>query len=190
MQLNPVMLDLIHSFIEGDLFDPSQPVFGAVVRTRETWIPAVMVELVKHFTSRGIAGTVVSYARPSSVWEDTFRKADVDITRVFLIDATEGTIHTREERALHIKPNAVTDLLVAIAQFAQSLPSEHFVIIDNLDALHVKLDAKQLLMFLRELTARGAELKLKIVLLATQNPAFEQIEHDVMPFFEKVIELG
>lgn len=165
--------------------------FGMLVIAPTGRLLEMQTEAMSYFAARGIPGVFVTFSKPHATLENELQRKKLDLSRVFFIDTIENNAHGREDRALHVQsPSALTDISIAISQFAYSVPNDRFVIIDALNALRVYNDDGDVARFVGALTAKSAVLQLQLVMFAIKDPATESLQRTIFPFFERVIELG
>lgn len=165
--------------------------FGMLVIAPIGRLLEMQAEAMGYFSSRGIPGVFVTFSKPHTTLETELQRRKLDLSRVFFIDTIGNSPHGREDRALHVQsPSALTDISIAISQFAYSVPSERFVIIDALNALRIFNDDGDVARFVGALTAKSAVLHLQLIMFTIKDPATESLQRTIFPFFEKVIDLG
>lgn len=188
MVLDKALGELLHDMLETETLGGGMA--SALVLMPERWLPDSITELARHFTSRGLTGICVSFGLPHTTLMARFQSADVDQSRVLFIDASGTKNQEPQENALHIDPEGLLDITVTIAQFAQSTPGQHFIIIDDLRALRKRHPEALALRFISDLSRQSARLRMRCIALLGRDAAFADFQRAAAPFFGRVIELG
>jgi hypothetical protein len=165
--------------------------FSMLVITSTRKLGDATTEVIDYFTRQGTPGVLVTFSKPHQALVEQLHRQHIETSRLFFVDTIPGTGREREDNALHVQsPSALTDISIAISQFAHSVPGDRFVFVDAINALRAYNDDADIERFVGAIAAKSATLGLKVVLMYIRDPALESLERTVYQFFEKVVELG
>ena len=145
-------------------------------------------DLLKYLAEKRIPGIVILFTMPVSAARAHLARLGIDAVRIFFIDCvTPG--HAREDNVTYIGETSLTDIAIAVGQFAETIPGEKFLLMDAVNTLLIEHDEKTAAKFVNAITARATMLAMDAVFIVVKgkDPGLYQ---SIYPFFDKVIDYG
>ena len=131
----------------------------------------------------GTPGIYVSLNKTQKGIEDVFLKNDIDTSKLFFIDCISG--EDKRDDVLHVAPNNLDELSLAIKDFIKEIKGEKFLIVDAISTLLIYNSENKVAAFVKEITSYASEGEVDVVALSPATKG-EDLLNKIFNFFGEV----
>jgi len=136
--------------------------------------------VVKSF--KNTYGIYVSLNKTQKSTESVLKKSGINTKKLFFIDCvTDKNV----EGILHIPPDRLDLLSVAINSFIRCIKGDKFLIIDSLATLLIYNSENNVAKFAKEVTEYAAQKNVKVIAFSPKTQG-EELLNKIFNFFDKV----
>ncbi len=139
--------------------------------------------VLKTKTFKNKIGIYVSLNKTQKSTEDLLRKGGVETSKLFFIDCVSKD--KVNDEVLHIPPESLDVLSVAIQTFIKDIPGEKFMIIDALSTLLIYNNENKVAKFVQEVTEYATDNQVHIVAFSPKTQG-EELLNKIFNFFDTV----
>ena len=138
-----------------------------------------------------LSGVYVTVNRPYSNIETTLQTNEVDLSKLFFIDAvTNMAVQTsnRTENCLYVaSPESLTDISIALDQTINASSQKDFMFFDSLSALLIYNNVDTVSKYLHVLTIKMRVLKVQTFLISLEKETDEKLKSRLTQFSDNLI---
>ena len=140
---------------------------------------------------RKLSGVYVTVNRPYSNIETMLQTNEVDLSKLFFIDAVTNMAvqaSNRTENCLYVaSPESLTDISIALDQVIHEEPQKNFIFFDSLSALLIYNNIDTTSRYLHMLTVKMRILKVQIILISLEKETDEKLKSRLTQFSDNLI---
>ena len=152
------------------------------------------IEILKHYISKKNYGVVyVTVNKPFSDLKNRFKKAKIDINKIFIIDAVSPRSlikSTRIENAVFVEsPKELTNISISTSSAIKKLKTAKILIFDSISTLLFYNDFIIVKDFIRFIAKEMKKLKITFAMICIKDMTDEKVLSELSSFVDDVIEI-
>ncbi|MEW5955463.1 MAG: ATPase domain-containing protein [Candidatus Micrarchaeota archaeon] len=172
---------------------PQFPLVLALVPGKD--LASVSASVLRALSTGGGPGVYVTVNKPCDSLEAFFRKARIDLKKIFFLDlitlSSGGTAEKKERRVFLESPRNLTEFSIALNELIAAIPAgKKFVVIDSFNTLLLYNDATTVMRFIHFLSGRLRTLGAHAVFLSAKEETDEKTIAQLNQFVEKVVDFS
>lgn len=158
-------------------------------------VDEVNKKIIHHINSKDAKAVYLTVAKPYSTITNVLEEEGIDTEDMFFIDCITKTTSDAPERAencVFLRPQALTDISIALSQAVESLPEngERFLVFDTLSTLMLYNDKDTVGKFAHSIVNKIRDWGIKSVMLTLEDEADEEVTAQITQFCDETIKIS